>query len=77
MISGTISAGSMSGSATVTTSDDGILEMTESFTVTIVEGPSGMYSITGGTTDTLTVSIMDATGKYDHIIVHESRNDEG
>ena len=67
MVTGTIAVTLMSGSAIVNIPNENILETTETFTVTIVPGISGIYSITAGATNTLTVSIQDNTSKYNKV----------
>ena len=56
-----ISADTDSGSASVSTINDGILERTESFVISVVSGMSGFFSISGGG---ISVNIIDNTGKH-------------
>ena len=59
MLTVTINADTDSGSASLVTSNEGILEITESFQVSVLPGTSSFYSISGG--GAFTVSIMDNT----------------
>ena len=61
MLTVTISADTDSGSASVSTINDGILERTESFVISVVSGMSGFFSISGGG---ISVNIIDNTGKH-------------
>ena len=56
-----ISSDTDSGSASVSTINDGILERTESFVISVVSGMSGFFSISGGG---ISVNIIDNTGKH-------------